>query len=172
MTETNFRTDSSPARSGRTAVQVDAHAFAVEITARTPIRAAAEDVWRILADTAAYPGWNPFVRRIEGRLAMGERLTVTLRPAQKDQVLTPRVVDLQPGRSFTWLGRVEVPGLLDGRHHFAVEPAGDRSQCVLVQQERLSGLLVPAFRAMLTRDAPAAFAALNDALAVRAEGRR
>jgi hypothetical protein len=32
------------------------------------------------------------------------------------------VVDLQPGRSFTWLGHVGVNGLLDGRHTAAADP--------------------------------------------------
>src|SRR4051812_17958615 len=43
-----------------------------------------------------------------------------------------------------------------------------------VQSERLSGALVPAFRGMLTTATPAAFVAMNDALATRVQeaGRR
>jgi hypothetical protein len=81
-------------------------------------------------------------------------------------MMRPTVVGLEPGRSFSWLGRVGLPGVLDGRHRFSVEDDGRAS--VLVQHEVLSGLLVPAFRRMLTVDTPAAFASLNDALADRA----
>ena len=38
-----------------------------------------------------------------------------------------------------------------------------------MQSERLSGALVPAFRGMLTTAAPAAFVAMNDALAARVQ---
>lgn len=162
--------DPPAGRPGDTSVEVRGGVFAVRITATTRIDAPAPTVWGILVDTAAYPSWNPFVRRLEGRLAVGERITVAMKPADDEQVLHPRVVEVDPGRSFSWLGRVGIPGVLDGRHTFTVQPDGPGG-CVLVQDERLSGALVPFFRSMLTRDTPRAFAALNDALAARAARR-
>jgi hypothetical protein len=153
---------------GRTRLEVQVTMWSVEITATTPIGAAAEQVWEALADTDRYPEWNPFVRSLSGHLAVGGRLQAVLQPADKPQKMRPRLVEVTPGRSFTWLGHVVMPGVLDGRHHFAVRAmAEDRTS--LVQRERLTGLLVPAFRSMLTGDTPRAFAAMNDALAARAE---
>jgi hypothetical protein len=152
-----------------TKVEVEAGTFAVTITATTRIAAPPQRVWQVLTDTASYPEWSRFVRRLEGRLEVGQQLTVDLQPgAKKPQTMKPRVVDLQPGRSFTWLGHVGVNGLLDGRHTFTVEPAEGGS--LLVQHERLSGVLTPLFRSMLTRDTPNAFQAFNEALAARALG--
>jgi hypothetical protein len=37
-------------------------------------------VWQILAGTERYGEWNPFMTGLSGRLAVGERLTVTIRP--------------------------------------------------------------------------------------------
>lgn len=152
----------------RTDVQVDSTAFAVTITATTRVAADPATVWQVLTDTAAYPDWNPFVRRLEGDLVEGSRLTVDLQPGDKATTLRPTVVAVVPGRSFTWLGHVGVPGVLDGRHTFSVEPDGDGSR--LVQHEVLSGALTPLFKRMLTTETPAAFVASNDALAARAVG--
>ena len=150
-----------------TQVQVRTTAFTVTITATTEIDASPERVWQVLTDTAAYPQWNPFVRRLEGELEVGGAISVDLQPGEKKpQTLRPTIVELEPGRTFTWLGHVGVPGLLDGRHTFTVEAAGDGAR--LVQHEVLSGALTPLFRSMLTRDTPSAFQRSNDALAARA----
>lgn len=149
-----------------TDVQVQSSPFAVAITATTSVAADAAQVWSVLTDTAAYPQSNPFVRRLDGDLVVGSRLTVVLQPGEKPTTLRPQVVAVQPGGSFTWLGHIGVPGLFDGRHTFTVEPDGEGAR--LVQHETLSGALVPLFRRMLTTDTPAAFVASNDALAARA----
>lgn len=149
-----------------TTINVSSNAFSVEITATTDIAASPAAVWAVLTDTDAYPEWNPFVRRLDGPLEQGSRITVDLLPrGTEPQRMTPRIVEVEPGRSFTWLGHVGVPGILDGRHRFAVEATPTGS--TLVQHERLSGALVPMFRSMLTQDTPQAFVASNEALAAR-----
>jgi hypothetical protein len=122
-----------------TDVQVSTGFFRVEITATTDITAPPEHVWRILTDTTSYPLWNPFVKRLDGELAVGRRVTVDLQPGRRPpQTLHPRIVEFSAGRGFTWLGHVGFPGVLDGRHRFTVEPsAGGGTR--LVQQETLSG---------------------------------
>lgn len=150
-----------------TTTDVRSSTFAVDITAVTEIDAPPERVWAVLTDTGRYPEWNPFVRRLDGTIAVGERIAVDLQlPGRKVQPMRPTVVAVEEGTSFAWLGRVGVPGVLDGRHRFQVEPTGD-GRTRLVQSERLSGALVPMFRAMLTQATPAAFVAMNDALAAR-----
>ena len=151
-----------------TTLDVSSRLFRVEITATTEVSAPAEAVWAELTATAAYPEWNPLIRRLDGRLAVDERLEVDFQPdpAQAARTMRPRVVALEPGRRFGWLGRVGLPGVLDGRHTFTVEPTD--GGCRLVQHEILSGMLTPLFQDLLTRKTPQAFVALNDALAARA----
>lgn len=152
-----------------TTTDVQSTAFAVEISAVTAIDAPPARVWEVLADTAAYPEWNPFVRALRGPLVEGGRIEVELQlPGRKLQTLTPQLVAVEPGRSFTWVGHVGPTGVFDGRHSFTVEADGAGSR--LVHAERLSGLLVPAFRGMLTGATPAAFVAMNDALRERVQG--
>lgn len=150
-----------------TTLDVQKRAFAVEIRATTEVNAPAERVWEVLTDGAAYPQWNPFIKQLDGSIEVGEQLEVTLHPeGGKPTVIKPKVVDVAEGRAFEWLGRVGLPGLLDGWHRFEVVPLdGNRSR--LVQSERLAGVLVPGFRSMLTEGAPRSFVAMNDALAAR-----
>ena len=152
-----------------TTTDIHSTAFTVDITATTEIDAPPERVWAVLADTARYGEWNPFVRRLDGTIAVGERIAVDLQlPGRKIQSMRPTVVVAQDGRTFEWLGHVGVAGVFDGRHRFLVEPAG-AGRTRFVQSERLSGALVPAFRSMLTTSTPAAFAAMNEALAQRSQ---
>ena len=141
--------------------------FAVDISASTDIEASAAQVWSVLTETSAYPEWNPFIRSFAGSIALGERLEVTLQPAGRSvTTMKPQVVEFTAGRTFAWLGRVGIPGVMDGRHRFEVQPI-DAGHARFVQSERLSGALVPAFRSMLTDATPRSFVAMNDALAER-----
>lgn len=152
-----------------TTTHVTTKAFSVEITATTPIDRPADEVWAVLADTSRYSEWNPFVTEFVGTLVPGQRIAVCLQlPDRKPQHLKPRIAQVEPGRSFTWLGGVGIRGLFDARHHFEVRDRGLHA-CELVQHERLSGVLVPMFRSTLTGPTPDAFAALNEACKARSE---
>jgi hypothetical protein len=150
---------------------VAASPLSVDLSLITDIDAPAADVWRTLTDTARFGEWNPLITSFDGKIAVGSRVTAVLQlPGRKPQTFRPRIVGLVEGRSFTWLGRIGLPGVFDGRHHFEVEPTGNGT-CRFIHQERLSGVLVPAFRSMLTTSTPAAFASMNRALAERVGGR-
>ena len=77
----------------------------------------------------------------------------------------PTVRVAEPDRELRWLGRVLLPGIFDGEHAFIIEPQA--SGCRLRHEETFSGLLVPAFGAMLD-DTARSFAELN----ARAEAAR
>jgi hypothetical protein len=162
-------TPSGPSGTSTTTVERTALSVTVEVV--TEIDAAPDVVWAVLTDLGAYPGWNPFITSLGGRLEVGEQLTAVLAlDGQQPRTMRPRVVDVVPGRSFTWLGRIGLPRLFDGRHHFEVQ-ALDGGRTRFVHRERLSGVLVPLFRSMLTGATPRSFVAMNEALAERAGAR-
>jgi hypothetical protein len=133
----------------------------------TPIAAPAEVVWEVLADLARYGEWNPFITSIEGDLSPGAELRATfLLPGRKPRTFTPTVTAVEPGKRISWLGRLWLPGLVDAAHslEITIGTAGP----VFVHREDFRGLLVPALGG-LVRDTHAAFAAMNVALALRAE---
>lgn len=152
-----------------TAPEVRSGAFHVEIRTSIEIDAAPEVVWGVLTDTAAYPEWNGFIVEWTGDLARGARQNVLLQPAGgKPQRFRPRVVALDAGRELVWLGRLGIPGLLDGRHRFVVEPL-PAARARLRHEETLVGALVPALRRLLTETTPTGFERMNRELAARAE---
>jgi hypothetical protein len=100
-------------------------------------------VWRVLSDFAAYPAWNPFIRRIEGDARPGARLTVVIQPVGgRGMTFRPTVLVAEPERELRWLGRLVVAGLFDGEHGFRLEARG-AGGTRFVQREVFRGLLVP-----------------------------
>ncbi len=147
---------------------VTSTSFRVEIATSIEIDRPAAEVWAALVDRDGYPHWNTFIRSWTGDLAVGARQVVRIEPTETSgQTFRPSIIELQPGRLLVWLGRVAIPGLLDGRHRFEVEPI-DEHRSRFVHSEVLSGVLVPLFRRMLTVDTPAAFSRMNAELAARA----
>lgn len=138
------------------------------ITSEIEIAAPAAAVWSVLTDFPSYPEWNPFIRRLEGALVVGGRLEVVLQPDGKGPTtLRPTVEELVPGRSFSWLGHVLMPGVLDGRHQFEIVSAGpDASR--FVQSESFTGMLAPLFGSTYAA-AERSFKAMNELVKRRAE---
>ena len=140
-----------------------------QIRTEIPIDAPAERVWRVLTGFAAYPEWNPFVRRARGEAKVGSRLEVEIHPPdQRTMTLRPRVLVADPGRELRWLGNLWVPGLFDGEHAFTIETL-DEAHVRFIQDERFGGLLVPLLWTMIDRDVRRGFEEMNQALKQRAE---
>ena len=86
-----------------------------ELRSEIEIEAPTERVWRVLTDFAAYPEWNPFIRRVSGRAEVGERLVVHMQPSgTRGMTFRPTVMKVEPGRELRWLGHLLVPGIFDG----------------------------------------------------------
>lgn len=133
------------------------------------IAASPRRVWSVLADTARYPEWNPFVRRIAGILQAGERLDVELAPPG-GQVVTmrPVVLEAQTYHRLRWLGSLGIPGIFDGEHTFEIEDTRD-NQVRFIQRESFSGVLAPILLRVIGKQTEQGFMAMNDALKRRVE---
>jgi hypothetical protein len=132
------------------------------------IGAPAAKVWEVFAATDQWPAWNPFAK-VSGRLAVGERLTVEIRPAGKrPMTFRPTVTVFEPGRELRWHGHLLVPGLFDGEHGFRVR-AEDVGRCRFEQFETFRGLLVAPLLLMAGAATRQGFEAMNRALKARLE---
>jgi hypothetical protein len=169
----SMQVDNGSAVSPKTAITNDSDTittvtsgpFSVDINVATEIDAPADAVWRVLTATEHFGEWNPFIVSFEGALKVGGGITVVLAlPNRKPQTLRPKITQLDEGRLLAWRGRVGAPGILDARHSLEVQRL-DHQRSRFVQHERFSGVLVPAVRLLLTVNTPAAFLAMNTALA-------
>ena len=144
-------------------------------TIRTEIMlpASPEQSWKILTDFARYPDWNPYLPRVEGKLAVGELVSFTLVDENFPEPfdLTARLGEVSANRRFYWTGRLGVQGLFDTRHVFELSPRND-GNTDLHHYEEFRGL-IPALlpqrekRSGYTR---AAFESMNMALYQRLKG--
>jgi hypothetical protein len=132
--------------------------------ART-IDAPPETIWALLTDAAAYPGWNPTVAKIEGRIALGGKIAVhaTISPGRAFKV---KVSEFSPPKSMTWSGGMPF-GLFGARRTFALAPQEDGST-VFHMREEFSGPLLPLIGKTIP-DLQPAFEEFADALKARAE---
>ncbi|MGA4727309.1 SRPBCC family protein [Micromonospora taraxaci] len=138
------------------------------ISTTIDIAASPQAVWEVLTDFAAYPDWNPFMRRIEGVPRVGSKLVVHLSPpGGRGMTFKPTVLAANPGQELRWLGKLGVGGLFDGEHSFVLTANADGTTH-LVHGERFSGLLVALLKGTL-KNTHAGFGAFNDALKQRVE---
>jgi hypothetical protein len=139
-----------------------------EISSEIEIQAKPSKVWETLVDFASYPEWNPFVRKIEGELAIGSTLEVTIQlPNREIITFKPVVVKANPNEEFSWKSKMWVSFLFTGEHYFILEPIGEQST-KLIQGEKFTGILVP-FLAKPSNEAPLGFIEFNSAIKERCE---
>lgn len=145
-----------------------------EIRTEIEIDVSAEAVWAVLIDVERFAEWNPFLKRVEGTLAVGEVLNVWLQLGSGRAVrIRPRVTRFEPGRALAWRGQLG-RGLFRGDHSYelsplSTEPTEPTERCLFVHRESFSGPLVPWVRRLFAGPTQAAFAGMNRALKARAE---
>ncbi len=129
------------------------------------IQGSPRDVWEVLADTDSYGSWNPFIRSLQRDLSDGSRLRVAIKPPEgKAMTFRPKILVADEEREIRWIGRLLMPGLLDGEHRFAIEPM-DKEHVRFVQEERITGMLVPLLmNASMKRRTEHGFSMMNEAL--------
>jgi hypothetical protein len=141
-----------------------------ELRAEIEVNAAPATVWSVLMDFEAYAEWNPFITRIEGGQAVGDRLAARLQPVGgRGITMRPSVTVNEPTTSFGWLGRLGIPHIFDGAHRFTLEPLDDGHRTHFVQSESFRGILLPFLRRKILPGTLKGFDAMNRALAARAE---
>lgn len=136
------------------------------VQTRVEINAPAKDVRAILFGFADYPKWNPFIIKVDGTVAEGSQVYVTVKPVGKDEISGKTLVTLMTDDHLSWRGSLAIPGLFSGKHDFIIEEAGP-GKTVFYNNEKMSGLVIPFYDFKPTE---AGFEAMNQALKARAEG--
>ena len=138
------------------------------ITTSIDIEAPPEAVWAVLTNFPAYGDWNPFMDRVIGNPAVGEKLVVHMKPnGGRGMTFKPTVLVAAPGQELRWLGKLLVSGLFDGEHSFALHVNGGGTTH-LTQSETFTGVLSAALKRTLGHT-ETGFIAFNEALKQRVE---
>jgi uncharacterized protein YndB with AHSA1/START domain len=101
------------------------------------IDAPPEQVWRVLTDIAAWPGWDSGVIKVDGRLALGEKLSITVE-ANPGRVFPVKVVTLSEPDLIVFRGGMPL-GLFVGERTYTLER--DRSATRFTMRELYTGPL-------------------------------
>jgi uncharacterized protein YndB with AHSA1/START domain len=90
--------------------------------ASSSIDATPEQVWSVLTDTAAWPDWDSGVTKVDGRLALGEKLSITVK-ANSGRVFPVEVVTLSGPERMVFRGGMPL-GLFTGKRTYTLMSEG------------------------------------------------
>jgi hypothetical protein len=114
----------------------------LEYKATTTIGAPAEKVWAVLTDTAKWPQWDPFCDKIEGELALGNKIKAfsKLSPGRAFPV---KVIELVPNEKMTWSAKMPL-GLFKGERTYVLRETDGGT--VFTMREVFSGPMLALMR--------------------------
>ena len=139
-----------------------------EIETQIEINTNAEKVWATLVGFKNYPGWNPFIKSVEGNAVVGETISITIQPIEGKQMsFKPKILVRDVNEELRWKGKLGIGGLFDGEHYFKIIEQ-EENLCLFVHGELFSGLLIP-FMGKTLANAAKGFELMNEALKERCE---
>jgi hypothetical protein len=107
---------------------------------KTSIRATPERIWALLSDAAGYTRWNNTVEKVDGRIALGERVAVHPK-TNPGRAFPLKVTEFEPSRRMVWIGGMPL-GLFKGERTFTLEP-GASGDVEFSMREQYTGLMAP-----------------------------
>jgi hypothetical protein len=109
------------------------------------IQAPADQIWPLLTDAAQFPAWNSAVTRIEGTIALGERLALQV-PLAPNRTFKPKVTRFEPLQAMEWSDGFAP--MFRGVRTFTLTPkAGGVTEFAM--SEAFSGIMLPMIKGSL-----------------------
>lgn len=106
----------------------------------TIIHASPETIWAILTDASNWLKWNTTVTKVEGKIALGEKITVFAK-VNPNRAFPLTVTEFVPKERMVWSGGMPL-GLFKGERTYTLSQKSDRS-VEFTMQEIFSGLMAP-----------------------------
>jgi hypothetical protein len=111
------------------------------------IHSSSEVIWAILTDARRWPEWNTTVDRVDGEIALGEKIILRTK-GSAGRAFPLKVREFVPGRRMVWSGGMPL-GLFKGERVFTLSPQSD-GRVEFAMREEFTGLLAP----LITRSIP------------------
>jgi hypothetical protein len=141
-----------------------------KIEHRIGVQAPARVVWEVLADLDAWSEWNPLYTKVQGQLAIGGTLVLTLQlPDESPETIRPVVTDWTPDSLLHWKLTL-AGGLVRSVRYLEIDELAEAS-CIFANGEIMGGLLGRYVAKRMGRKMYRGFEAMGEALKVRAEAR-
>jgi len=121
-------------------------AFRMTYAVRISIHASPETIWARLTNASGFAGWNSTVTRIEGEIARGERLEITV-PVAPKRVFTPRVTELDAAAHRMVWSDGFAP-MFKGERVFSLRPNPDGTT-EFAMSETFRGVMLPMIKGSL-----------------------
>lgn len=129
------------------------------------IDAPAHTIWAILMEGQKYQEWDPSIIRLEGEIALGEKIKVFTHMSP-DRAFPVAVTEITPDQKMVWTGGMPL-GLFKGVRTFTLVRIDD-SKTTFKVEEVFTGPLLPLMRRMMP-DLTESFESFADGLKARAE---
>ena len=127
-----------------------ASTFRMECAIRTTIAASRDKIWALLTNAADFPRWNSTVSGIQGEIAEGHTLKITV-PAAPGRTFKPKVSRVEAGRSMTWSDGMAP--MFKGVRTFTLTPNADGTT-EFAMKEEFAGVMLPMIKGSLPDLAP------------------
>lgn len=106
------------------------------------IQASPEKVWEILRDTANYVNWDPDIIRVEGQMALGERIKF-FTEFNPDQAFVVKITVFEPNQKIVFTDGLPLGLFKSERTHTLSSSVEGKT--LVHTKETFSGLLFPFF---------------------------
>ena len=106
--------------------------------AATRIDAGPDEVWRHLVDVGTWRDWDSGVDRVEGRVALGEQLTLYATMI-RSRPFTVTVTELRPGEAMRWRGGLPF-GLAVIERTYSLDRQDDGGTVLTVREDQTGPL--------------------------------
>jgi hypothetical protein len=128
---------------------VESSTFRLAYGVKRDIPAPLTQVWNRLTDAADFARWNSTVTTIEGTIALGEKLAITVPISSR--VFRPRVVELEPEHHMVW--QDGAAPMFRGRRTFSLVATSD-TETEFSMVEEFRGVMLPLIARSLPDFAP------------------
>jgi hypothetical protein len=135
--------------------------------AGTRIQASSDDVWQRLVDVGSWRDWDSGVDRVEGRVALGEKLTLYATMI-RTRPFSVTVTEIRPGEGMRWRGGLPF-GLAVIERTYALDGQDDGTTVLTVREDHTGPLAAVLERS--TPDLNPSFRQFCAGLKALAEGR-
>jgi hypothetical protein len=111
-------------------------------SAEATINASPDTIWAILANASGYPDWEPGMDRVEGEIALGQKVKFFTK-LSPHQAFPAKVTTFEPGRRMILTGGMPLGLFKSERTHTLT--ANDDGTTTFRTEEVFSGPLLPLF---------------------------